>query len=68
MVTRITILETVVVRSLLWSKSGPNFKTQVALERIIMWSWVPPGLETKNDFADEGQQKIIALLSCWRSR
>jgi hypothetical protein len=48
-------------QALLSSKRRPNLKTNVALERKYIWSWVPAGIETKSDCAGEGQLQITAV-------
>jgi hypothetical protein len=38
-------------------KRRPHFKTCESLEKKL-WSWVPMGLESKNDSAGEGPQQF----------
>jgi hypothetical protein len=51
----------VVIRPLLASKRRPHFKTRKSVERTKIWSWVPKGPETKNDFAGEDQQQFTGM-------
>jgi hypothetical protein len=44
---------------LLSTKRRTQLKTCKTLEREKSWSWVPTGLETKDDHTDEGQQYLL---------